>query len=49
MRDDRENVIVNKTLDFALKIIEFTEELESRRKYNLARQLFGYEHRSKCA
>jgi hypothetical protein len=29
MRDDKENVIVQKSFEFALKIIEFTETLEN--------------------
>ena len=40
MRDDKENLIVNLTFDFAIRIIEFTEELEGIRKYNLSKQLF---------
>lgn len=34
------NLIVDLTFAFSLKIIEFTEELESKRKYNMANQLF---------
>lgn len=34
------NLIVDLTFAFSLKIIEFTEELESRRKFNMANQLF---------
>lgn len=40
MRDDKENLIVKLTFSFSLKIIEFTELLESKKKYNLANQLF---------
>lgn len=40
MRNDKPNLIVDLTFEFALKIIEFTEALESLRKYNLANQLF---------
>ncbi len=40
MRNDKPNLIVDLTFEFALKIIEFTEELESLRKFNLANQLF---------
>ncbi len=36
----KENLIVQLTFQFSLKIIEFTEDLENRRKYNLANQLF---------
>ncbi len=35
----RENIIVAKTTDFALEIIEFCEELEEKRKYVIAKQL----------
>lgn len=34
------NLIVDLTFEFSLKIIEFTEELEAKRKYNMANQLF---------
>jgi len=40
MRDDKENLIVKLTFEFAKSIIALTSELESRRKYNLANQLF---------
>jgi four helix bundle protein len=40
MRTDKENIIVDLTYQFALDIIEFTELLESRKKYNLTNQLF---------
>jgi four helix bundle protein len=36
----QENLIVQLTFQFALDIIVFTETLESRKKYNLAKQLF---------
>lgn len=36
----KENKIVILTFKFALTIVEFTEQLESLRKYNLANQLF---------
>jgi len=39
MRNDRENIIVRLTNEFALAIIEYTEILESHRKYIVARQL----------
>lgn len=39
MRNDRENIIVEKTFQFALKIVEFCEVLEDKRKYVIARQL----------
>ncbi len=34
------NLIVDLTFKFSLKIISFTEELESKRKFNMANQLF---------
>jgi four helix bundle protein len=37
---DKPNLIVDLTFSFSLKIIEFTENLESKRKYNMANQLF---------
>ncbi|MDQ1163540.1 four helix bundle protein [Chryseobacterium sp. SORGH_AS_0447] len=40
MRNDKENVIVNKTFDFALKIIEFSEVLYEAKRYPLANQVF---------
>lgn len=36
----QKNVIVELTFEFSLEIIEFTEHLESLRKFNLANQLF---------
>ncbi len=40
MRDDKENLIVNLTFQFALDLIPFTEDLENRKRYNMANQLF---------
>ncbi|MDC8106568.1 four helix bundle protein [Chryseobacterium sp. PTM-20240506] len=40
MRDDKENIIVNKTFDFALNIIEFSEELYKANRFPLANQIF---------
>lgn len=34
------NVIVDLAFEFALRIIDYTEVLESKKKYNLANQLF---------
>ena len=34
------NLIVDLTFSFSLKIIEYTEALEQKRKYNMANQLF---------
>ena len=39
MRDDRNNVIVEKSVSFSLAIIKFTEVLEQDRKYVIAKQL----------
>jgi four helix bundle protein len=39
MRNDRQNVIVDLSFNFALQIIEFTEVLEENRKFVLANQL----------
>jgi four helix bundle protein len=40
MRNDKDNLIVNKTFEFSLEIIEFTENLRSLRKFQMASQLF---------
>ncbi len=40
MRNDKENLIVAKTFEFALEIIEYTEELRKLHKYEMASQLF---------
>lgn len=37
----KNNLIVELTFEFSLKIIEYTELLESKRKFNMANQLFG--------
>src|SRR5580698_159099 len=39
MRDDKENLIVKLTFEFALDIINFAEELENQRKYIVAKQI----------
>jgi four helix bundle protein len=39
MRNDKDNLIVNLTFEFALQIIEFSEILEEKRKYVVANQL----------
>lgn len=38
--DEKPNLIVDLTFLFSLKVIAFTEELESKRKFNMANQLF---------
>jgi four helix bundle protein len=37
---NKPNLIVDLTFEFSLKVIRFTEELESKRKFNIANQLF---------
>jgi len=36
----RENQVLNLSFEFALQIIEYTEELEVRKRFNMANQLF---------
>jgi len=40
MKLETKNLIVDLTFDFALDIVEFCEVLESKRKFNVANQLF---------
>ncbi|MEW6469405.1 MAG: four helix bundle protein [Bacteroidota bacterium] len=40
MEEGKKNLIVDLTFAFSLAIIEYTELLESKRKYNMANQLF---------
>lgn len=40
MRKDKENIIVRKTFDFSLEIIDYSEKLRSLKKYEMASQLF---------
>ncbi|AQX04843.1 four helix bundle protein [Elizabethkingia meningoseptica] len=40
MRNDKENIIVDKTFNFALDIIAFSEEIFRVNKYSLANQVF---------
>lgn len=39
MRNDRENLVVKLTFLFALKIVRYTQLLEEKKKYIIARQL----------
>ena len=39
MRNDKENIIVKLSFEFALEIIEFSEILEKEKKYVLAKQI----------
>jgi four helix bundle protein len=38
--NDKPNLIVDLTFSFSLKVIRFAEELEAKRKFNMANQLF---------
>lgn len=40
MRNDKDNIIVTKTFDFALRVIDFCEILTEQKKYRIADQLF---------
>lgn len=40
MTPEKENLILNKTFQFSLEIIAYTELLESKRRFNIANQLF---------
>ena len=40
MRDDKKNIIVDKTFEFALDIVEFTEQIYKTNRFALANQLF---------
>ena len=39
MRDDKGNIIVEKSFEFALLIVDYAELLESKKKYVVARQI----------
>jgi len=39
MRNDKDNLIVNRSLEFALDIIAYSEHLEEKKKFVVARQL----------
>lgn len=40
MQTNKDNLIVKLTFEFSLLIIDFTESLESKRKFNMSNQLF---------
>lgn len=40
MREDKENLIVEKTFDFAMEAIDYSEKLQSLPKYEMSFQLF---------
>jgi len=39
MRNDKQNIIVEKTIDFSIHLINYCERLENSRKFVIARQL----------
>lgn len=39
MRNDKENIIVTKSFEFALKIVQYCEKLEVNKKFTIANQL----------
>ena len=39
MRNDKPNLIIEKSIEFSIKLIAYTEILEASRKYVLAKQL----------
>ena len=39
MRNDKDNIIVNKTIEFSLAIMNYCEVLEQRKKFVIAKQL----------
>jgi len=41
MRNDKENIIVEKSFRFALKVIQYCELLEENKKFVISRQLLG--------
>jgi four helix bundle protein len=41
MRSDKPNLIVELSFQFSIEIIEFTELLEQKRKFNMSKQLFN--------
>ena len=40
MENNKKNLIVELTFQFSLEVVEYTEILESKRRYNIANQLF---------
>ncbi len=40
MRNDKENIIMEKSIEFALHIIDYTQKLKEAKHYDLASQLF---------
>ena len=42
MRNDKENIIVDKTIEFSLAIIKYCEVLEQKKKFVIAKQLSAF-------
>lgn len=42
MRNDKDNVIVTKSFEFAIKIIEFSEILESNKKFDQNNKILNH-------
>lgn len=40
MRDDKENLIVNMTFELPLKVIDYSEEIRSMNRFEMASQIF---------
>ena len=40
MRNDKDNLIINLTFEFALEVIDFSEELRKLNKFEMASQIF---------
>ncbi|SNY95090.1 four helix bundle protein [Flagellimonas pacifica] len=41
MRNDKQNLIVDKTFEFSLNIIEFSEWIRGLNRFEMASQIFG--------
>jgi four helix bundle protein len=40
MRNDKKNIIVDKSFDFAVQIIQFSDELNEKKRFHLSNQIF---------
>lgn len=40
MRNDKENIIIQKTFEFSIEIIDFSEKLRALNKYEMSSQIF---------
>ena len=47
MRNDKPNIIVDKTIEFSLSIIKYCEVLENQKKYILCERSEGYSFQNK--